>query len=167
MSENVPERKPASGIPARGYQWADFEKGNQVARKHGAYALVTLQPRATEIAAVLRELVPGWQPEFEPAVARLAVCEARIEQAEAAIAEEPNDPDRQYLREELRRWIALALRFYCELAMTPAARARIRKDAGVAAAASVHAQRELEEHLAREYGEVVEAEVRDVEERTS
>lgn len=155
-ASRVPARGPGHGGDARGYSWEPFAEGNQVALKHGAYAVVQLQPRAREIATVLREMVPGWQPEFSLVVDRLAVIEARLERAEEALAERAYDEPAERIQNDLRLWLGLALRYYESLGLSPASRAKIRKDAGVAAAASVHAQRELEEHIAQTYGDVVE-----------
>jgi hypothetical protein len=51
-------RPKGSGIPARGYSWAPFEAGNDVATKHGAWSNRSTAPLAERFAADLTEAAP-------------------------------------------------------------------------------------------------------------
>ena len=63
-----------------------FGSGNDAATKHGAQAIVALQPRAAEIADELRGLVAGFTLADEAAVRLLALSMAKIEAGYAWLA---------------------------------------------------------------------------------
>ena len=135
--------KARVGGPARGYSWPQAEPGNQLAVKHGSYAsVVTFGPRVDEIAACLRELVPGYALPDEPAVRLLAVMHVRIERAQAALEALDGQTDGrelgtyltadadklQRLRQDLLGWVNAARRLMNDLGMTPTSRARLGLD---------------------------------------
>ncbi|MGZ4380588.1 MAG: hypothetical protein ACXVZ3_04090 [Gaiellaceae bacterium] len=122
-----------------------FEKGNSVALKHGSYALLRLQPRATELAPELLELVPLSSPTDGPAIEALAMILAQAEHAGLVLAtvqartweritrgEEPLTADERddlrRLSADLRGWLNSAGRFFEMLGMTPSSRARLGLD---------------------------------------
>jgi len=130
--------------PARGYARPPFERGNEIATKHGSYALVGLAPRAEELAAGLREVVPVASMADETAIALLALTLARVERATAAldrldeIGDESGSALSAYtsseaqkfdrLREDLRGWLRLARTLCSDLGLTPVSRAKLGLD---------------------------------------
>lgn len=107
----------------------EFPPGNDLAVKHGAYATLKLSPRAKEIATMLADATPGVSP---AALEVFGTILARIEAADQAIA----DADArdltveaalplERLRQDLRGWVNVALRYFESLGMTPMASARI------------------------------------------
>ena len=137
------------GGPARDYSWPPFEKGNQVARKHGGYALVGIGQRGSEIADEIRPTLPAYSPADEPVLLLLATTLARIERANAAIelvdetstsplseylaGDEPTlAPNLSALRNDLRAWINTARRLANDLGLTPTSRARLGLDIAAA-----------------------------------
>lgn len=126
-----------------------FEPGNQVARKHGGYALVGLGERASEIADTLRPTMPAYSVADEPTLSLLSVTLARIERATAAIEvvdanttsplseylagdEATLAPNLSALRNDLRAWIGLARRLSNDLGLTPTSRAKLGLDIAAA-----------------------------------
>ncbi|MGZ4395985.1 MAG: hypothetical protein ACXVZ2_11545, partial [Gaiellaceae bacterium] len=63
-----------------------FQQGNQAAVTHGTYSLLRLQPRATELSAELRELVPLSSAADGPAIEALAMILAQAEHAGLVLA---------------------------------------------------------------------------------
>jgi hypothetical protein len=67
---------PGHGGPARGYSWPPAEPGNTLAVKSGFWMSPMLRDEdiaeVNEIAAAIRDLMPVWRPEFEPAVELLS-----------------------------------------------------------------------------------------------
>jgi hypothetical protein len=133
-----------------------FAPGNGVALRHGSYAVLRLKPRAEEIAEVLRDVVVEGD-RFPAAIESAAMIGARVEAAFAALSDaKPNELRR--LDQDARGWARLWLQALAALGLTPAARARILRDAGVGkAAATSAALRELRDHVERTYGDEVEA----------
>ncbi len=122
-----------------------FAKGNGVALKHGSYALLRLQPRAKELAAELRELVPLSSPTDGPAIDALSLILAQAEHGGLVLAtvqartweritrgEEPLTADERddlrRLSADLRGWLNSAGRYFEALGMTPTSRARLGLD---------------------------------------
>src|SRR4029078_12274629 len=64
-----------------------FTNGNVVALKHGARSMVTLAPRAAELADGLRQIVPAVSKSDEPSTRLLALALARVEAANAWLDE--------------------------------------------------------------------------------
>jgi hypothetical protein len=122
-----------------------FPAGHGLSTKHGAYAVVSLGPRAAEIAEQLRALVPGGDPVDGPAVSVLATVLARLERAMAALdavdAATSEHPLSQYvgskdatldqfarLRHDAKGWANVALRGLDALALVPTSRGRLGLD---------------------------------------
>lgn len=159
---------PAPGVPARGYSWPPFEKGNTLQLRHGAYSTLHLAPRAGELADELRAVVPAFSPADEPMVRLLAVTLARIERAAVAIdkvddAAEGNELSTylgssadalRRLREDLRGWINTARRLANDLGMTPTSRARLGLDVA-------RTEETLASYLERRGRETVDVEARE------
>ena len=121
-----------------------FQQGNQTAVTHGSYSILRLQPRATELAAELRELVPLSSPTDGPAIDALSLVLAQTEHAglvlatvqartvqrttsgEALTGDERDDLRR--LSADLRGWLNSAGRFFEALGMTPSSRVRLGLD---------------------------------------
>lgn len=85
---------PASGMPARGYSWPPFERGNTAARTHSFYATKFQPVEREEIAstaALLREVLPLYSPSFEPTIQLLAARLWRIRRAYEFIESRPED----------------------------------------------------------------------------
>lgn len=108
-----------------------FETGNGAAVKHGAYASeLRLAPRATELVPSIRALLPFQADADELTIRGLAVVLVRVERAEAALEAAADDGhvDLQWLRDDLRRWLGLKLRYEEALGMPAAARGRLGLD---------------------------------------
>jgi hypothetical protein len=108
-----------------------FEPGNQVAARHGAYASeLKLAPRAAEHVASIRALMPFYSEADELPIRGLAIVLVRVERAEAALEAAADDghADLQWLRDDLRRWLGLKLRYEEALGMPAAARGRLGLD---------------------------------------
>jgi hypothetical protein len=128
------ERKMSGGKgPARGYSWKTFEKGNEANRRHGAYG-VRLAPRAEELAAGIRELVPASTDSDEPTIRLLAMVLARIEAAHVWMSEQDfgifrNDGgELQPVLRALSTWENTAARLLDRLGCTPTSRAALGLD---------------------------------------
>jgi len=64
--------------PARGYSWAPFEKGNQVAIRHGANSAAAIAETAEELRPRLFEIAPWLDPVLDVIAAdRFLRVEAR------------------------------------------------------------------------------------------
>lgn len=122
---------PASGLPARGYSWPPFEQGNDVAVRHGAYATVKLGARVDELAAELRELVPGYRAADEPMLRIACVALARLEASMVAL-EDAKPGELERLQADARGWLNSLRRILNDLGMSPSARARLGVDVAVA-----------------------------------
>ena len=121
-----------------------FQQGNQAAVTHGSYSLLRLQPRATELAAELRELVPLSSPTDGPAIGALSLILAQAEHARLVLAtvqartvqlttsgETLTGDERDDLRRlssDLRGWLNSAGRYFEMLGMTPSSRVRLGLD---------------------------------------
>jgi hypothetical protein len=69
----------ASGIPARGYSWPPFEKGNTQPEKHGAYMSRRVDPVAKDLVErVLDQVAYLTDPSYEGAVWAWGRAEARV-----------------------------------------------------------------------------------------
>jgi len=123
---------------------AGFEKGNDLAVRHGAKAVVKLGPRASEIEEGLRAVVPVRSAADDATIAVLSMVLAQLERASAVLgarqAEELRavqagkrvDPagrdDLRRLAQDARGWSNSALRYFEALGLTPTARARLGLD---------------------------------------
>ena len=120
-----------------------FPAGHDLSLRHGAYSSsLRLAPRADELAAELRQVVPGYSAADEAMVRLLALVLARIERATAALEKvddaaegnevaaytgEAAEPLRR-LREDSRGWINTARRLANDLGLTPTSRAKLGLD---------------------------------------
>jgi hypothetical protein len=105
--------------------------------------VISLAPRAAEIAEALRPIVPNYSPSDEPVVGLLAVVLTRVERATAALervdeATEGHELSAntnadgaatlQRLRADLHAWVNTARRLANDLGLTPTSRARLGLD---------------------------------------
>lgn len=73
-----PTNKPASGIPARGYRWPPFEKGNTARMTNGAQSPRRFLPIAEVIKNEMLQRRPDLaDPTYEHALQAWAVAEAQ------------------------------------------------------------------------------------------
>ena len=143
-----------SGGQARGYSWEQAGPANELARTHGAYVSpLRLSDRAAEIADAIRPHLPVGGAAVETTLGGLCVVLCRIERATAALddveqrleaqggppialyAHKRGDDMMTRLRQDLRSWLNLSLRYADALGLTPSAQARILRDAGIGASA--------------------------------
>jgi hypothetical protein len=131
----------ASGIPARGYSWAQFKPGNEEHLSHGSYRraeILSANPRVAELVESIEATQPVVHPADRGAVARLALVYRRLELSAAALDEADqavtDSPLSAYtdqaawlgrLREDHARWLREAGRIEAELGRTPASRAKL------------------------------------------
>ncbi len=73
--------------PAFPGQRPPFERGNAAAVRHGARSVVTLAPRAAEIAEEIRGLGIPYEDSDEPTIRLLALTLAQVEAGYAYVAE--------------------------------------------------------------------------------
>jgi hypothetical protein len=108
-----------------------FEPGNQVAATHGAYSIIRLEPRADQIAADLREIVPARSESDEPTIRLLALSLAQIEAATLYVAER-GLVDRKGRPQPILRHLSTvtntAARLCDRLGLTPTSRAQLGLD---------------------------------------
>ena len=144
MSASSGLDKSGEWRPAFPGQREPFREGHSLAVKHGAYATLSLGPRATEIAETLRAVVPGGDPVDSVAVEAAAMVMARLERAMAAldaVDDAMERPMSQYigdrletldqlgrLRQDARGWANVALRYLDALALVPTSRGRLGLD---------------------------------------
>jgi hypothetical protein len=120
--------------------------------------MVTLAPRAEEIAADLREIVPAASEANEPTIQLLALVLARVEAANAWLAEEGifrlgGKGEPQPVLKALSTWENTAARLANDLALNPTAQARL----GLNIARTRDAATErLNEYIREKYGQVGE-----------
>ena len=121
-----------------------FEPGNELRRKHGAYAGPLGLSRDPDYGALvedLRDRLPVCAEADELAVQLLGLTTVRIRRAAAALDEVDRRARSELtpyvvedaaklerLRQDLRGWVNSALRLADALAMTPTARARLGVD---------------------------------------
>jgi hypothetical protein len=131
-----------------GYQPGNqYAVGNRSTLSHGAKKrehTMARDPRTREVVDEIREVVPVWHPSDEFVIEALGIVLVRIERAQAALEEldtkleaEGKGPLAVYLEEgdvydrlrnDLRRWLALAEKYMGSLGMTPGSRARLGLD---------------------------------------
>ncbi|SRR6266508_3152416 len=128
--------------PAFPGQRPPFQKGNDVALRHGAYADVKLGPRVAELADEIRPFVPGYAPGDEIGLRVLCLALARLE-ASAAV----DSPDARRLREDERGWVNAVRRYLADLGLTPTSRAALGVNLTRARGTA------LRDHLQATYGE--------------
>lgn len=120
-----------------------FQAGHDLSLKHGAYSSsLRLAPRADELAAELRAVVPGYSVADEAMVRLLAIVLARVERATAALERVDDVADGnelvaysgeaadslRRLREDSRGWINTARRLANDLGLTTTSRAKLGLD---------------------------------------
>jgi hypothetical protein len=109
-------------------QLAPAPLGNDLAVKHGAFAMLKLAPRAAEIADDLRAVVPAYSPADEPTVRLLALSLAQVEAATLYLAEHGFTDKRgktQGVLRHLGTMMNTASRLCNALALTPTSRAKL------------------------------------------
>jgi hypothetical protein len=122
--------------------------GNGRAVKHGAYALVRLEPRANEIADDLRELVPARRDSDEPTIRLLALALAQIEAASAYLGDVGILTSRgkpQPVLSFLTTMMNTASRLCHQLGLTPVSRVSLGLDLA-------RTEETLQEYVDRAYG---------------
>jgi phage terminase small subunit len=103
-----------------------------VALRHGAQSSIRLAPRAAELAADLRAVVPAVSASDEPTIKLLALVLARVEAANEWLAEhgifvdETGNP--QPVIRALSTWENTAARLLDRLGCTPTSRAALGLD---------------------------------------
>ena len=122
-----------------------FRRGeSSPALTHGAYATVAISPRAAELADLIRETAPVYEPCDEPALRSLAIILARVERAESALqqadaalddgdagplaAYDDNGVAFTRLRSDLRGWLIAAEKYFAAFGLSPGSRARLGVD---------------------------------------
>ena len=130
-----------------------FEPGNEVARKHGAYAVLDLEPRADEIAAALWELFPDSirVPAYGPGLETIAMVGAQFEKAMSALLTADDASELRRLEQDARGWARLWLSGLAMFGLTPRAGAELGLD--LARAKGEAAAAYLAEKRAREQAE--------------
>ena len=132
----VPEASdPPSGVDERG-EWKPsfpgqrppFGQGHQLSVRHGAHALLALQPRAAEIADVLREAAPALPPGSEIALESAAMIGARLEVAMRALTEAADPRTLNDLDQRAQGWARQWAAWLDRLGLTPLAAARLGLD---------------------------------------
>jgi hypothetical protein len=104
------------------------EPGNQLARKHGAFARFQLEPRALELAEELRALLPSGSPSDEVAIRLLSLTLAQVEAATLYVAAEglvDRSGQPQPILKHLGTMLNTSARLCDRLGLTPAGRAQI------------------------------------------
>jgi hypothetical protein len=129
-----------------------FGRGNTAAVRHGAQATLALQPRAAEIADDLRLIVPAVSDADEPAIRVLALLLARLEAANAWLAEREtifaNKRGEVWpVLKLVGSWENSATRLFDQLGLTPTARARLGVDLS-----RLRQGEALQAHLVERYG---------------
>jgi len=123
--------------PARGYSWAPFTAGNEVAVRHGAFSRRLIADRSVEVRADLLDRCPWIVDRVDDeALDRYARAEARArllnEYIEAKVEVEGVEAVRPYLWTEAARSDANAQKFAQDLGLDPAGRSRIARDISLA-----------------------------------
>lgn len=124
-------RQEVAKLPARRGPGQPFEPGNEAAVKSGAEGALIVAPRAAELVAELRVLVPSGCDSDLPAITLLAWQLARIERANAYLAEVgllDADGVPQPVLRVLSTFENSAARLMDQLGLTPTARARLGLD---------------------------------------
>jgi hypothetical protein len=104
------------------------QPGNQLARKHGAFARFQLEPRALELAEDLRALLPSNSPSDEVAIRLLSLALAQVEAATLYVAAEgmvDSSGQPQPILKHLGTMLNTSARLCDRLGLTPAGRAQI------------------------------------------
>lgn len=132
LAAERPEVCPVPGIQdEHGHPVAPAQPGNTLAAKSGVYSERLLRPRAEELRAELQELVPVSTAADGPAIELLAWNLARIERANAYLAEvgilDGRGEPRPVLK-VLSTWERTAARLFDQLGLTPPARAKLGVD---------------------------------------
>jgi hypothetical protein len=125
-----PANRPEGRGAARGYSWAPFERGNQVALRHGAHGARVYEPLAAELVAALLEARPDLES-YPEAVGAWGRAEARCALLSEWVAERGLvGPDGEPVPG--LRWLVTferqAAEFRATLGLDPAAEARLAKE---------------------------------------
>lgn len=114
-----------------------FIGGNEFALKHGAYAVLRLQPRAKQLRDDLAALVPFGGESDAPILDLAGIVLAQVERAGIVLAVEQAEQatsgaqqvDRlERLSKDCRAWIGTAGRLLDQLGLSPTSRARLAGD---------------------------------------
>lgn len=149
---------PAKGASAHGpdcpcVRCTGFQKGHTLSRRHGAYSLVSLEPRALELAGEIRELVPARSDADEISIRLLALALAQVEGASTWLAEHGLVDEHGNARSLLRHlgtMMNTAARIADRLGMTPTSRAQLGLDLTRAKGEALRAH--LDERYSEEVG---------------
>jgi DNA-binding SARP family transcriptional activator len=138
---------PCSGLDERG-EWSPafpgqrppLRPGNEVSVRHGAYAVLRLQPRAEEVRDEIAGLVPFASDADGAILDLLSITLAQVERAGIVLAyeqsqsarsvengEEPS-PRLDRLAADTRAWVNTAAKLLDQLGMSPTARVRLAGD---------------------------------------
>jgi len=104
------------------------QPGNQLARKHGAFARFRLEPRALELAEDLRALLPSGSSIDDVAVRLLSLALAQVEAATLYVAAEgmvDSAGQPQPILKHLGTMLNTSARLCDRLGLTPAGRAQM------------------------------------------
>lgn len=119
------------GEHARGYSWPPFEKGNEVAVRHGVYSPRRVDPLARDLVELVARDVDWWHDCDRPAVWAWARTEARVQLLVEWLAERGDLDDTGAVRpasELLTRLEARAESLRARLGLDPLSRARLGRD---------------------------------------
>jgi hypothetical protein len=108
-----------------------FERGNDLALKHGAYSRLRLTEPAGETADVVRELVPIANDADEPMIQAFGYVLEQLRAAGKALEQASENGRRDKLlrlSQDAQGWANVALRFAQALGLTPVARAGLGLD---------------------------------------
>jgi hypothetical protein len=145
VSSDTPnESETSGGVPARGYSWPAFERGNRAALRHGAYSTLGLAEREEELLGELLAVAPVVSPADVPMYKLLAAALGRWERATAALAqfdEAAKNPASLYvesadgrasvverIRHDQVRWMNAARKLANDLGLSPTSRLRMGLD---------------------------------------
>jgi hypothetical protein len=126
MAEAAPHGPDCTCTRCRG-----FQPGHELSVRHGAYATITLAPRATELADEIRELVPARSASDEPTIRLLALALAQVEAAATYVAEHgivDGKGNPQGVLRHLGTMTNTAARLCGQLGLTPTSRAALGLD---------------------------------------
>ena len=124
-----------------------FSDGNGVAVRHGCYSPIRLQPRASEIATIIRSQLDAADAErFSLLLSTAAALAAKSEAALLALSDPEEPASAERLGRDARGWTRLWLISLTALGLTPASAAQLGRDTS---------HRRLAEHLQAFYSNSV------------
>jgi hypothetical protein len=119
--------------PGHSPKYPDFEAGNTLALRHGAWSPRKIDPRAQDLVAQIAPTVTWWQDCDMPAVWSWARCESRIELLNEFLAGRDLDDEKvRPAAELLTRLESQAMGHRSRLGLDPLSRARLGRDTAAA-----------------------------------